>query len=62
MDKPKHGGKRDNAGRKPVEDKKITLAIYPRKSRVDLLGVQEAKEIAVNAIEKAYRKAAKKTE
>jgi hypothetical protein len=55
----KHGGSRKKAGRKPVTDKKITLPIYPQQSRVDLLGIEKAKEVAIEAIEKAYKKALK---
>jgi hypothetical protein len=50
--KNKHGGKRKGAGRKPIEDKKISLQIYPRQSMVDILGVDNAKSIAIQAIEK----------
>ncbi len=52
----KHGGKRSNSGRKPVSDKKITLSIYPHKSRIDFLGIDIAKERALMAIEKEYER------
>lgn len=46
-----HGGKRKNAGRKPVEDPKKQLSIYPYTSEIDLVGGEaEAKLIAVKAI------------
>lgn len=56
MAKKKHGGSRKGAGRKPVDDPKITLSIYPLKSAVDKLGIESAKELAVNAIYKAAKK------
>lgn len=56
MAKKKHGGSRKGAGRKPVDDPKITLSIYPVKSAIDTLGADKAKEIAVNAIYKAAKK------
>lgn len=56
MAKKTHGGPRKNAGRKPVEDPKITFTIYPRKSIIDKLGVDNAKAIAVNALEKEAKK------
>jgi hypothetical protein len=46
-----HGGKRKNAGRKPVEDPKTQISIYPLSSEVKLVGGPEAaKELAVKAI------------
>jgi hypothetical protein len=56
MAKAKHGGARTGAGRKPVDDPKVTLSIYPVKSAVEVLGADKAKEIAVNAIYKAAKK------
>lgn len=56
MAKKSHGGSRKGAGRKPVDDPKITLPIYPVKSAVDILGVERAKEVAVNAIYRAAKK------
>jgi hypothetical protein len=56
MAKAKHGGARKGAGRKPVDDPKVTLSIYPVKSAVDLLGTEKAKEIAINAIYKEAKK------
>lgn len=56
MIKKKHGGSRKGAGRKPVEDKKIQLSIYPLQSAVEKLGPDTAKEIAINAIYKAAKK------
>jgi len=46
MTKTKHGGKRQNSGRKPMEekDKKKLLRIYPITWQVDQLG-GEAKTI-----------------
>lgn len=51
-----HGGARKGAGRKPVDDPKITLAIYPPKSAIEALGAEKSKEIAINAIYKAAKK------
>jgi hypothetical protein len=56
-----HGGTGRGQGRKPVEDKRITLSIYPHQSRIDAIGKDRAKAIAVDAIEKEYRKIAKKS-
>lgn len=56
MTENEHGGARQRAGRKPVEDKKVTVSIYPQKSRVDRLGMEKIKEIAIAAIEKEYKK------
>jgi hypothetical protein len=56
MAKVKHGGARTGAGRKPVDDPKVTLSIYPLKSAVDVLGSEKAKELALNAIYKAAKK------
>lgn len=52
----KHGGARKGAGRKPVDDPKITFTIYPRKSTIEKLGVDSAKNIAINALERAAKK------
>lgn len=51
-----HGGRRTNSGRKPVEDKKVTVSIYPQQSRVELLGIAAIKDISITAIEKEYKK------
>lgn len=56
-----HGGSRVNSGRKPIEDKKVTLSIYPHKSRIELIGIEETKRIAIQAIEKEFKKMLKKT-
>jgi hypothetical protein len=56
MAKKNHGGTRKGAGRKPVDDPKVTFAIYPRKSIIDKLGVENAKVIAINALEKEAKK------
>lgn len=55
-----HGGARARAGRKPVEDKKVMLSIYPQSSRVEALGLEECKRIAAEAIEKEYKKTLRK--
>jgi hypothetical protein len=51
-----HGGTGRGQGRKQVEDKRITLSIYPQQSRIDAIVKHRAKAIAVEAIEKEYRK------
>lgn len=56
----KHGGKRSNAGRKPIGDKKKTVPIYPQQSRIDLIGLERLKEIAIKAVEREYKKLSKK--
>lgn len=56
MAKKAHGGSRKGAGRKPVNDPKITLSIYPVKSAIEALGTEKAKEIAINAIYRAAKK------
>lgn len=48
--------KKSKAGRKPVADPKVEMRIYPVKSAIDKVGMDEAKEIAVNAIYKAAKK------
>ena len=51
-----HGGVRAGSGRKPIADKKVTVAIYPHASRVISLGADAVKDIAIQAIEKAFKK------
>lgn len=49
--KKKHGGKRSGSGRPSIEDKKITLTIYPRQSQVEKVGGKDkAREIALSAL------------
>jgi hypothetical protein len=55
----KHGGRRGNSGRKKVEDKKVTISIYPKNSRVEALGKDYIKVIAIEAIEREYEKTLK---
>ena len=52
----KQGGKRKKSGRKRILDKKVTVPIYPRLSRVILLGMDDIKELSHTAIEKEYLK------
>ncbi len=61
MKQKNHGGIRKGAGRKPLDDKKVTLTIYPRESMVELLTQDRAKEIAISAIEKEYKRYLKKS-
>lgn len=56
-----HGGKREKAGRKPIEDKKVTVPIYPQQSRIKVLGIDTIKQVALDAVEKAYKKKIKNT-
>jgi hypothetical protein len=51
---------RKNSGRKPVADKKVTVCVYPPNSRIELMGMEKAKEVALEAIEKHYKKINKK--
>jgi hypothetical protein len=51
-----HGGKRPNAGRKPVKDKVVQLNIYPKSSLIKKVGgVKKAKVLAINALEMAAK-------
>lgn len=61
MAKKAHGGTRKGAGRKPVEDPKIQFSIYPVKSAIDTLGIDKAREIAIEAIYKEVKKAKRVT-
>lgn len=45
-----HGGKRKTAGRKPIEDKKVPVTIYLRKSVIKTLGVEDIKERCYKSI------------
>ena len=55
MKKPKQGGKRKGAGRKPIDDKRIPIRIFPQKSRVELLrGEEVVKVLCMNYIESEY--------
>jgi hypothetical protein len=53
MKKKKLGGKREGAGRKelPKTEKKSPLTIYVKQSILDTIGIPEAKQIALKAIE-----------
>lgn len=51
-----HGGNRSGSGRKPEEDKKVTVPIYPRQSRVTLLGIDNTKKVALEAVEKEFER------
>jgi hypothetical protein len=55
--KNQHGGKRKNAGRKPVDDPKVQLSIYVNNSAVEGAGGPDAaKIVAIKAIEKEAKK------
>ncbi len=62
MEKGKWGGRRAGAGAKRIDDKKKTVAIYPRQSRIDAMGIEAVKGIALTAIEKEFKKINKKDE
>jgi len=48
--KTKHGGKRNLAGRKPIEDKKVPVTIYVRESVIEALGLEVVKERCYEAL------------
>lgn len=48
--------KKSNAGRKPVDDPKVQICIYPEQSIVDKLGKEEIQEIAIKAVRNAAKK------
>lgn len=56
MAKKKQGGNPKKAGRKPVEDKAVQFCIYPRQSVIDAIGLDNAKAIAMEALEKAAKR------
>lgn len=58
--KAKHGGSRPSSGRKPVADKAKTVQIYPRQSRIDLLGKEKIQSVSLGAVEREYKKELKK--
>ena len=60
MKKENRGGKRSNAGRKPIADKKIPVYIFPQTSVVIKLGGKgNVQDIALQAVEKEYKKSLK---
>jgi hypothetical protein len=59
--KTTHGGARRGAGRLPIADKKSQVNIYPLQSRIEALGINRLKIIALEAIEKEFEKNLKKT-
>lgn len=44
MKKNKHGGKRKTAGRKPIEDKKVAVTLYFKKSKIKEIGLEDLKQ------------------
>ena len=48
--KTKHGGKRKQAGRKPIEDKKKAVTLYVRESVIETLGLDAVKEKCYEAL------------
>lgn len=54
--KSTHGGARKGAGRKPVDDPREALFIYPKTSWLEELGKERAREVAEKAIEREYKK------
>jgi hypothetical protein len=53
---------KSKAGRKPLADKGQTIYIFPASSRVDLLGKDYIKEIALKEVEREYKKRLKQVE
>lgn len=46
--------KKSKAGRKPIEDKKVQVYIFPRRSMVEAIGgVEAVQEVAIKAVQKA---------
>lgn len=60
MKKVTKPGRRGNSGRKPVEDKKVQLSIYPLGSWVNAIGIKRAKDLCLIALEKEMKKIDKK--
>jgi hypothetical protein len=54
--KSTHGGARKGAGRKPVDDPREQLFLYPKVSWLDKLGREKAREVGEKAIEREYKK------
>jgi hypothetical protein len=53
----KKGGKRQNAGRKPIKDRgetKRQLTVYWLEKHIERLGLDKCREIAENAIKETY--------
>lgn len=48
--KKTQGGARSNAGRKPIEDKKIAVTIYVKESVIEKLGLEVVKEKCYEAL------------
>lgn len=48
--------KKSNAGRKPIDNPRIQICIYPEKDIVDKLGKEEIQEIAIKAVRNAAKK------
>ena len=57
MKTSKRGGARKGAGRKPIDDKRIPIRIFPQQSRVDMLkGEEETKFLCMQFIESQYQR------
>lgn len=52
--------KQSKAGRKPLADKAMPVKIYPRQSRIDLLGKEKIQAVSLDAVEREYKKELKK--
>ncbi len=60
MSKKRSGGPRPGAGRKPLEDPKVSIFLWIEQSAVDRVGGEkEAKALAENAIRRAKNKSEK---
>jgi hypothetical protein len=45
--------KKSKAGRKPIEDKKVQVYIFPRQSEIEAVGgIEAVKEVAYQAVKK----------
>lgn len=57
MAKKQHGGKREGAGRNPSDDPALQVSFYVKTSIIqEAGGMEAAKEVASNAIEKEAKK------
>jgi hypothetical protein len=54
--KTTHGGARKGAGRKPIDDPRESMFIYPKAAWLNKVGKERARELAEKAIEREYKK------
>lgn len=55
MAKKTQGGKRKNAGRKPIYDKKIVVTLYVNESVVEKMGIENLKTLCYEALKKPFQ-------